>query len=92
LKLLQVFGHKVFNMMAKTHRNSNAMKSVGALEMRLLSFSWVDSVRRSAYCDDNKPATPLVRTAHQGGCFFCGQPSFRVFRVFRGSNFPIRQS
>jgi len=29
--------------------------------LRPRSFSWVDSVHRRAYCDHNKPATPLVR-------------------------------
>jgi hypothetical protein len=30
----------------------------------------VDCSRSSAYIVNNKPATLLVRSAHQGGCFF----------------------
>jgi hypothetical protein len=50
--------------------------------LRLLSFSWIDSVCRRAYFDNNKPVTPLVRTAHQGGCFFAAIPLFACFVYF----------
>jgi hypothetical protein len=50
--------------------------------LRSLSFSRVDSVRRRAYCDGNKPVTPLVRSAHQGGCFFAAILLFAWFVYF----------